>query len=161
MSNAFEEILWYLQNVCFCVCACVYDNVAKASVARGYGCVSLANSVFTISVLMLSWQSCKHTCTQCSQCSCFIIVDRSADGQKQQVWSSHCFLLITLFSSMQSSVALVSACSGSRKSRRFTFIAPLDDHAAAFLDDFTAVWNYGGSRKTDVNLKVPGLNMWR
>lgn len=69
------------------------------------------------------------------------------------------FPVITVFSWMQSSV---SVCSGSHfKGGRFIFIAPLDNHAAAFLYDFMAVWNSVCSIKTDVNLKVPGLNMWR
>lgn len=67
----------------------------------------------------------------------------------------HSFLLITGFSSKQSSVTLVSACPGSHfKGARWTFIAPTGDHTAAFPYDFTAVWNYFCSRKADVNLKA-------
>lgn len=124
------------------------DKVAEPSVPGGYECASHAGGVFTISVPMLSWQYCKHTCKQCSQYSCFRIWQKCWWAGATSATLPHCFLLITIFSSMQSSVTFVSACSGSHfKGGRFTFIAPLDNHAAAFLYDFTAEWNYVCFRK--------------
>lgn len=40
--------------VCVCVCVCVL--VPESCVPGGYGCVSHARSVFSIPVLVLSWQ---------------------------------------------------------------------------------------------------------